>query len=107
MGIDFSASGGIGVRFNEMYAQKAIEKGIFTQDEWNSDTYECLEKLGLTFSVYNTGYDTDCDFILVMDCKNLREAIEKEAGFRQKIFDTLGVKLKTSDLEIVIEPYIY
>lgn len=107
MGIDFSASGGIGVRFTESYAQKAIEKGIFTQDEWDSDTYECLEKLGLLFSVYNTGYDTDNYFVLVIDCENLKEAIEKEAAFRQRILDVLGVELGLSDLEIVIEPHVY
>ena len=107
MGVDYSGIGGIGIELTEERRKKLISKGLFTEDEWDKDCYECLEEVNLPFSVAGDGsYGGDFRFYLLVEGDNLKEILENEEAFRNRL-QNFGIQLTQEDLGVISDLHIW
>jgi hypothetical protein len=105
MSIDYDGVGGIGIELTEELVQKFIAANIFTEEEWEDDYYECLEKVEETFGIAtdtagNFYSDRDITHYLFVDGSNLKDILENHVTFLEKM-KSVGVDLSLEDLELI------
>ena len=107
MGVDHNGVGGIGIELTEEIRNKLIEKGLFTQDEWDEDEYGCLETINLPYSVAGDGnYGGDDRYYLLVHGDNLEEIIKNEQEFRNHL-QRLGIQLDQKDLIVISDLHVW
>ena len=107
MSVDYSAVGGIGIRFNENLQMKAIELEYFTEEEWDEDMYSCVESLGIMYHTSGNSYNSEYDFYFLVNGKNLKEVMANSLSFLDKINKKFIVEYTQEDLEVISELRIW
>lgn len=112
MGVDNSASGGIGIYVDEDFISKIVLSGKASQESLDNDLGKTLDDLAtgkhIKVETFGNAY---CDDVLgkmiVMDAKTLSEAMEIRDDFIKEIYECFGVMIGTQDLKIIVENYTW
>ena len=108
MGVDYDGVGGIGIELTEEMVERAIDKGVFTEDAWDYDPGECLDQLGgFYYSHAGSSYGGDTFFYLFVPGPTLGEINEKAPRFVSKIKEYFGVNIDVDDLKVISDIYIW
>lgn len=77
MGVDYDSVAGIGILVDEDIREKLILADLFSEEEWEEDPGECLEKVGIAFSEAGDSCYSGKDprFYYFVEGKNLEEII--------------------------------
>ena len=105
MGVDYDAVGGVGI-YVEDYLDKFISAGVFTEEEWEDDPYECVEKLGVGFSTYGNAYSGEEGYALLVDGNNLDEVNRNVEAFILKL-KPYDIHLQYSDIKVISEGHVW
>lgn len=106
MGIDYDSIGGIGIELTYERVDLIIKKGLFTEDEWDSDSYECVEGIGLSYGLGGNSYSGDETYYLLVEGKNLRDINGNAAKFIKRL-DEVGIKMSIGELEVIDDYRVY
>lgn len=77
MSVDYDGVGGIGIELTDEVLLCIIDKGIFTEYQWEDDRHLTLESLGLSFSEAGSYYSGNLKQYLFVDGNNLKEVYQK------------------------------
>jgi hypothetical protein len=105
MGVDYDGVGGVGVGF-DMHGQ-AIEKGLFTESDWDESPGECMELIEMPFSTAGSAYSGEETFYLMVEGKTLGEINANAASFCSKVNDKFGTDLTPAGLQVISDLYIW
>jgi hypothetical protein len=106
MGIDYDSIGGIGIELTGERIDLIIKKGLFTEDEWIEDSYECAEKIGLTYGVGGDGYSGDITYYLLVEGNKLKDIYENAEKFVERL-NEIGIEMLVDDLEVIDDLHVY
>ena len=107
MGIDYSGIGGVGIGFTDELVEKAIEKGIFTNEEWDEDSYGCVEKVDILFHQAGNSYTGEFRYYFMVDGNTLGDINRNALGFVKQIQEKFGVTLVIDDLKVIEDGHIW
>ncbi len=105
MGVDYDAVGGIGVEVTEV-VWKFIESGLFTQEDWDYDVEECLDKVGIAYENGGNHYSGDTTYYYLVEGSNLTEVKANSVTFLNKL-NEYGLELTEADLKVISEICIW
>lgn len=105
MSIDYDAKYGLGIWLDDIY-DAVIEANIFDQDEFEDDSYSCVETLaeGLdcVFETVGSYYTGDITYALLVDTDNYQQLVDGAVDkFIKNVKTKLGVELEYKDLNII------
>ena len=107
MGIDYSSIGGVGIEVTKEIREHLISRGIFTQEDWDEDPIECLDKTGIMYDTGGSYYDSESlSYYFLIDGSTLTEILQNEESFLLKL-KSLGIELGRDDLQIISDYCIY
>jgi len=104
MGIDYSAIGGIGIEFTDEMAESAVEKGLFTEEDWEEAPDECVDCLNIEYGEAGYLLAEQGTFYLLVEGRTLDEVNSNVPEFIAKLA-AIGVTITPADL-IVISEYV-
>lgn len=108
MGIDYDGVGGIGIELTDEMLDTLKQKGLFTEEEWDEDYYDCMEKIGLVWEPAHY-YDVPVEeytFYLFVDGNNIVEINDNIPSF----LDTLnkyGFNITKEDIIPISDIHIW
>ena len=105
MSIDYSSVGGIGICFDEVYPY-VVEKGLFSEDDWEDDHEDCLDKSGLSYAYAGSAYSGDESIYLIVDGDTLGEVFKNAPAFIAKLHE-VGMDISSDDLEVISKVYAH
>jgi len=86
MSIDYNGIGGIGIEFTEDMATDIINlNGLFTEEEWDDDEDECMERIGLDYEQAGSAYSGETRWYLLVDGENLPGVIANADKFIKRL----------------------
>lgn len=106
MDVDYSSVGGIGVEFTDEMMEAVIEKGLFTEEEWDDDRHECMETIGLSFSEGGNSYSGDTDFYLLVDGETLGEINDNADKFVATLREK-GIDTSVNELQVISAYHVW
>ncbi|MCK5606739.1 hypothetical protein KAR91_32855 [Candidatus Pacearchaeota archaeon] len=106
MGIDYESVGGIGIELTSERVDLIIEKGFFTEDAWDEDSYECVEEIGLLYGEGGNSYSRDTTYYLLVEGKTLKEINGNATAFVKRL-DEIGIKMSIGELEVIDDYRVY
>lgn len=106
MGVDYDGVGGIGVEFAGEFAELAIKNNIFTEEEWDEDQHECLEKIGMPFQQAGNSYSGEEIWYLFVEGNTLGE-INANADRLIHRLANFGVAMAVDDLKVIEDIHIW
>lgn len=103
MSIDYDASFGLGIYITDDMVKTLIEKGFFSEEEYEEDEYGCLASLkGLYLVETGSYYYGETSFYATVPTDNYLEQINGAVDkFIVNIEKYFGIKLEYKDLNIV------
>lgn len=108
MGVDYSGVGGIGIELTDEMVEYAIDKGVFTEEEWDDDWDYCLSKMdGFVYSTAGSEYSGDICHYLFVPATTLGKINEYAPIFVEKVREYFGVDIAVDDLKVISDIYIY
>jgi hypothetical protein len=111
MGVDYDGVGGVGFKLDAVDVQTLIASGLFTQEAWEEDKDECLDKLELRKHGGTRQHIGDCytgdgvGYAMLVKGKTLKEINDNAPAFCARLSE-YGVMKTPDDLEIISELYI-
>ena len=106
MGVDYNGVGGIGVEFTDDMAERAIERGMFSREDWEADRYMCMEEIGVLFSEAGNSYSSDTRFYLLVEGETLKEINNNAGVFVEKVSKLLP-DLSVDTLRVINDMHIW
>lgn len=107
MGVDYDGVGGIGIEFTSKMSEKFITKGLFTEEEWDDDINECMERIGIPFNeAGSANYGGDGTMYLIVDGETLEDVLLNEGAFREKL-SKVGINIGREDLQVISDILIW
>jgi len=103
MGIDYDGVGGIGIEITKDVLEKFISFGLFTEEQWDEDYYDCLEKIGLLYNTAGNFYSGDMEDLthyLFVRGNNLQEILDNEPEFISAL-EKFGITISRKDLIVI------
>jgi hypothetical protein len=101
MGIDYNGVGGVGIQLTNDKIKKMIEKGVFTQEEWEYDNDECLtSKLKMLYDVGGNSYCGEKNIYLFVPGPNLKIVNENVKDFIKDLSE-VGIDITEEDILII------
>lgn len=107
MGVGYGGVGGIGVQFDSDMQESAVEKGIFSEEDWDDCPGECMESVGLTFDTAGSAYSGEEQFYLLVDGESLTDINNNAGDFCSKVNEAIGSKLTPADLKVIYDLHIW
>jgi hypothetical protein len=102
MGVDHDGVGGIGIRFTDLMKESCVSLGIFTEEEWEAVWFECMDKIGISWTEagsYSYGGEKRIYFI-ISGCKTLGDVVNKADSFCGELAK-IGIIIKKEELKII------
>ena len=106
MGVDYSSVGGIGVEFTEDMKQAMIDKGLFTEDEWDDSQSECMDEIGIPYNEAGNSYSCETCFYFLVKGKTLKE-INNNAGEFVSELKECGINVSVNELQVISEYHVW
>lgn len=106
VGIDYDGVGGIGIELTPQKIDLLISRGFFSQEEWEEDYYNCVEKIGIGYYVAGNAYCEILRFYLLVEEKNLAEIMQNYLSFLDEWKTKTGEDLSAKDLLVISDLYI-
>ena len=105
MSIDYDARYGLGIWLDDIYAA-AIEANIFDQDEFDGDSYNCVEtlaeELDCVFETVGSYYTEEITYALFVNTDNYQQLVEGAVDkFIKNVKTKLSVELEYKVLNII------
>lgn len=107
MGVDYNGVGGIGVRLKAEMVQTAINKNLFTEEDWEEDSIASVEVFGVPYAQAGSAYSGKEWFYLFVDGNNLEEVNSNSKSFLDKINELFDLNYTEKDLEVISDLYIW
>lgn len=108
MGVDYDGVGGIGIKLTDEMIEYAIDKGVFTEEEWDDDPCECLFDLDcVNFASAGNSYAGEHEFYLSVPGLTLKDINTNAFSFVEKVKEYFGVDITVDDLKVISDIYIY
>lgn len=105
MGVDYDGVGGIGIEVTDERIKCLVERGEFTQEQWDADPYDCLENFGVVFSAAGSEYSGNTWFYWFVVGKTLLEVHANAKSFLDNM-NMKGVQCEMPDLLVISEMYV-
>ena len=83
-----------------------IERGVFTEEEWNDDPHGCMKEIGLTFQKGGNSYSGDTQFYFLVDGETLGEINSNADKFVTKLLEH-GIDTSVNELQVISDYYIW
>lgn len=106
MGIDYKAAYGFGIEFTDCEAEKCIESGIFSQDDWDDDAGWCIDETGAEFEEIGSHYSGNINRYAVFKPKSIADGIEKQEKFINDM-STCGIVISDDDVKFISGVLVY
>jgi len=107
MGVDYEGIGGVGLKITQKEIDAFIKAGIFTDEEWDQDENECIEKVGMLFSMSGDLFSgTNINFYLLVPGDTLPEVNGNVPKFIQDLADK-GVIITENDIVVMSDILIF
>lgn len=99
MGVDYDASGGIGIRITE----EVLSILGYNSDDISID--EFIDSFGITYTSYGNCYTEEINYAWVMKERNFLKCIEQADDWINELNRALNHKysLNKEDLEVIVE----
>jgi len=98
MGVDYNGVGGIGIELTKDRINKIIEKGIFTEEEWDYDYDDCLsDKVKMEYRTGGNAYSGVDRFYLMIPGPNLKIINENVKDFITDLSE-IGIDITEEDI---------
>jgi hypothetical protein len=107
MGVDYDGVGGIGVEFTDEMRHNAIERGIFSEEEWEDCSDDCMNAVGISYSTAGSAYSGEETHYLMVDGDTLGEVNANSGDFCSSVNDRLGTKLVPAELRVIADLHIW
>lgn len=102
MGVEYDAIGGIGIEVSDELIQSAIDNGLFTIEDYQIDSYECLEKFGESIGEAGSCWTGETEFYLFVKGYTLGDINKNAPAFVKRLGD-FGTVVEVDDLQLVYE----
>lgn len=107
MGVDYNGVGGIGIRLKSEMVNTAIEKSMFTEEDWEEDPIASVEVFGILYAQAGSAYSGKEWFYLFVDGNNLEEVNANSKDFLNKINNIFDLNCTEKDLKVISDLYIW
>ncbi|QDB74096.1 hypothetical protein [Aeromonas phage 4L372D] len=107
MGVDYNGVGGIGVRLSPEMVKTAIEKNMFTEEDWEEDPIASVEVFQILYAQAGSAYSGKEWFYLFVDGNNLEEINNNSKDFLDKVNKMFDLKYTEKDLKVISDLYIW
>lgn len=97
MGVDYGSIGGVGIEFTAEMVDVAIKNGVFSEDEWEEDEYECLGEIGLKYREAGNAYAGVSRWYLLVNGDTLDEVNENSNKFIARLAE-IGISVDKLDI---------
>jgi hypothetical protein len=98
MGVDYNGVGGIGIELTKDRINKIIEKGIFTEEEWDYDYDDCLsDKVKMEYGLGGDAYSGINIIYLMVPGPNLKIINENVKDFITDLSE-MGIDITEEDI---------
>ena len=106
MGVDHSSVGGIGIKFTEDMKQTMIDESLFTEDEWDDSSEECMEEIGIPYNQAGNSYSGNIEYYFIVNGETLEDVNNNADGFVSK-FKKYGINLSVNELKVISEYLVW
>lgn len=88
-------------------AEKFIAKGLFTEEEWDDDINECMERVGLPFNEAGlANYGGEGCMYLLIEGDTLDDILANEKSFIEKL-NEVGINITRKDLQVISDMLVW
>lgn len=105
MSVNYDGAGGIGIEVDEARLSMLIENGAFTMEDWDYSKVNCMEKIGIEYSVAGNCYTGDLRYYLLINGNTLVDILKNEHLFVEKL-KAKGISVERKDLIVISDALI-